>query len=342
MKNNQQGFAISLMILIISAIVLAGVGAYAYSAQNAKQKAAAEMQLLQNEQNAAVQTEKASIVNWQIYRSGLYEIKYPNDYQISGENLNSAEVNFSKKGAGSEAVSFIARGEDTLAFQGAWGVVPASGADQQKMISSENISFNGASFEKQYWVIRGSGGSEWLTAIVYYACNSQKNCFSLLQGITVKGIASPMKNGRNIYGNELTDQDQVQALLDGIKNSKEKDAVIFSQMIPTFKFVDSQAVVTKTEILARTAQKLEGQVEKLQLADGTTCVFMGGATGGNAKNERLNYQCGDSKNLSMAIYGDLTEGDVWKANVSNIEYDAAKKVWNVVSIKSVDIAKIWR
>ncbi len=338
MENNQQGFAISLIILIISAIVLAGVGVYAYSAQNAKQKAAAEMQSLQNEQNAAVQ---GSIVNWQIYRSGLYEIKYPNDYQTSGENLNSAEVNFSKKGTGSEAVSFIARGADTLAFQGAWGVVPASGADQQKMISSENISFNGVDFEKQYWAIRGSGDNEWLTAIVYYACNSQKNCFSLMQGITAKGIASPMKDGRNIYGNELTDQDQILALLDGIKNSKEKDAAIFNQMVSTFKFVDSQAVVTKTEILARTAQNLEGQAEKVQLADRTMCFFMGGATGVNAENERMNYNCGNAK-LSMVIYGDLTEGDVWKANVSSIERDAAGKAWNVLSVKAVDIAKVWR
>jgi hypothetical protein len=284
---------------------------------------------------------KTEIANWQTYRSGLYEIKYPNDYQISGEKLNSAEVNFSKKGAGSEAVSFIARGEDTLAFQGAWGVVPASGADQQKKISSENISFNGANFEKQYWAIRGSGDSEWLTAIVYYVCNSQKTCFSLMQGITVKGIASPMKDGRNIYGKDLTGQDQTQALLDGIKNSKEKDATIFNQMVSTFKFVEPQAVVTKTEILARAGKVLEGQAEKVQLADKTTCFFMGGATGANAENERMNYNCGNAK-LSLVIYGDLTEGNVWKANVSNVEYDAAKKVWNVISTKTVDIAKIWR
>jgi hypothetical protein len=87
---------------------------------------------------------------------------------------------------------------------------------------------------------------------------------------------------------------------------------------------------------------IQGWAMRLQLISGEICSFMGGATAGNAKNERLNYQCGDNKNLSMAIYGDLTEGDVWTANVSNIEYDAAGKVWNVLSAKTVDIAKLWR
>jgi hypothetical protein len=120
------------------------------------------------------------------------------------------------------------------------------------------------------------------------------------------------------------------------------DKQIFDQMLSTFRFIEPQAVVAKTEILARVGKDLRGQAEKVQLADGTMCVFVNGATTGNAKNERLNYQCGDNKNLSMAIYGDLVVGDVWTANVSNIEYDAAKKEWNVLSTKTVDIAKVWR
>jgi hypothetical protein len=56
----------------------------------------------------------------------------------------------------------------------------------------------------------------------------------------------------------------------------------------------------------------------------------------------MNYQCGDSKNLSTAIYGDLVAGDVWTANVSDIERDKAGKGWNVVSTKTANIAKVWR
>jgi len=138
-----------------------------------------------------------------------------------------------------------------------------------------------------------------------------------------------------------TDVVLIQELLCNVGNDIIKD-INSETILSAFKFIDLQTAVDKTEILASTAKDLEGQAEKVQLADGTTCVFMGGATGVNSKNERMNYQCGDSKNLSMVIYGDLTEGDVWKANISNIERDAAEKIWNVLSVKTVDIAKVWR
>jgi hypothetical protein len=87
---------------------------------------------------------------------------------------------------------------------------------------------------------------------------------------------------------------------------------------------------------------IQGWAMRLQLISGEICSFMGGATGVNAKNERLNYQCGDAKNLSMVIYGDLVADDVWTANVSDIERNAAGKGWNVVSTRTVGIAKLWQ
>ena len=156
-------------------------------------------------------------------------------------------------------------------------------------------------------------------------------------GIEVEGIGSYAGGYKDVY----LQKNGYILHFNVEKGENEVGVKIFDQMLSTFKLIEPQAVAIKTEILARTAKDLEGQAEKIQLADGTMCVFAGGATGVNIKNERMNYNCSDGK-LSMVIYGDLTEGDVWKANVSNIERDAAGKEWNVSSVETVDIAKVWR
>ena len=159
-----------------------------------------------------------------------------------------------------------------------------------------------------------------------------------IAGIEVEGIGSYAGGYKDVY----LQKDGYILHFNVEKGKNEVGVKIFDQMLLTFKFIDSQEIETKTEILASDQKDLRGQAEKVQLADGTMCVFVNGATAGNAKGERMNYQCGDVKNLSMVIYGGLTEGNVWTANVSNIAYDATKKVWNVLSVKTVDIAKVWR
>jgi len=117
---------------------------------------------------------------------------------------------------------------------------------------------------------------------------------------------------------------------------------LFSKMLSTFKFVEKEAVITKTEILARQATELMGQAEKVQLADGTMCFFIRGATF-VINGERANYDCSNNEELDTGrwIYGDLITDDIWKANVAIVKLDATKG-WIMQSTKLVDIAKVWR
>ncbi|MFA6376267.1 MAG: hypothetical protein WCX69_02590 [Candidatus Paceibacterota bacterium] len=187
---------------------------------------------------------------------------------------------------------------------------------------------------KKQWFFNGTDWAADKNAPKKMSGNSEAYIFESGDGACVtNAIILPNPDKNNVV--------LVQELLCNAGENIIKD-VTPEKVLSVFKFINSQAVVIKTEILARTEKDLRGQAEKVQLADGTVCVFINGATAGNTKGERLNYQCGDNKNLSMVIYGDLTEGDVWKANISNIERDAAGKTWNVLSVKTVDIAKVWR
>ena len=89
---------------------------------------------------------------------------------------------------------------------------------------------------------------------------------------------------------------------------------------------------------------IQGWAMQVQLASGEICSFTGGATL-DIKGGRLNYLCGDSVatvGMSTVIYGDLTVGSVWKANVANLELDATTKEWRTISTKVVDIDKVWQ
>lgn len=86
---------------------------------------------------------------------------------------------------------------------------------------------------------------------------------------------------------------------------------------------------------------IQGWAIQFQLGSGEICGFVGGATGVNAQNQRLNYDCGSS-DLSTVVYGDLVVGTVWKANVSKIKPDASANGWKTISTKTVDIAKVWQ
>lgn len=112
---------------------------------------------------------------------------------------------------------------------------------------------------------------------------------------------------------------------------------ILKQMISTFKFILPK--IAQTEIINSYLKNLRGQAEKVQLADGTICSFINGATFG-VEGERLNYGCDASD--TMVIYGDLIEGVVWKAKVAYLKFDDIKKEWATLSTKIEDVAKIWK
>lgn len=92
------------------------------------------------------------------------------------------------------------------------------------------------------------------------------------------------------------------------------------------------------------SNNIPGWAMQVQLASGEICSFTGGATL-DIKGGRLNYLCGNKAStvsMSTVIYGDLTVGNVWKANVANLELDATTKEWRTISTKVVDIAKVWQ
>jgi hypothetical protein len=253
------------------------------------------------EPQTLAQVSTSDIANWQIYRNEKYGFEIKYPKQYK---MDGSVIKLSE-------TKIIRVDTDFCCF-------PIPLPEKQS-----KITINGVEFEKISGTITKNGA---ISGVISYrtAQNKQKK---EIQIALIEDLGEVLKSDDS--------QSPVYDILG------ETEAKILDQMLSTFKLIEPQAVVTKTEILARTTKDLEGQAEKMQLTDGTRCVFAGGATGINAQNERMNYICGDGK-LSMVIYGDLTEGDVWTANVSNIERDKAGKGWNVVSTRTVDIAKIWK
>lgn len=104
---------------------------------------------------------------------------------------------------------------------------------------------------------------------------------------------------------------------------------------------ERQGKIIKTEILVSEFKDLRGQAERVQLSDGTICSFVNGATFG-VNNERVNYDCGRGAESARVIYGDLIVGEVWKANIAVVKYDAVKEEWLTQSTEVIDVFRVWR
>jgi len=369
MKTNQKGFAAVLAVLI-AAVVLVGAGAYFYATRTTALKPAAQnetavqpaTQTVSGQGQNTNQSGADTTANWLVYEDetlGL-RFKYPAEwgtpqaqeqeyYETIALSSRSVVYNISFAGGQASVDGFLrdANGDWANLDQPATSGAVSKGGTNGNILFREKITVAGqktALTTGLSYMDEGSGID--ISSNVRMIGLKDKYKF-----ISVKnGSYAEMEKRLGVYYDNNDEELNKDAVieLNALRNGTTTDQTslnkykLFKQWLSTFEFIGSMATVTKTEILASQQKDLRGQAEKVQLADGTMCVFVSGATTGNAKGERMNYQCGDVKNLSMAIYGDLTEGDIWTANVSNIEYDVAKKAWNVLSVKTVDIAKLWR
>jgi len=173
---------------------------------------------------------------WLTYANEFYTIEYPANYKISGQTP-AGELNFQINGFDAEAVIFISGGKKALAFHGTWSVIPEAQATDQKLLDIEIVDMNGVRFEKKYWALRQVGNGAWLTAIVYYGCSQDGNCFSLLRGVTAEGITAWPET----TGAQLVDKTKIKTLVNVMKTSKETDTINFNNMFLTFRFVEKPA-----------------------------------------------------------------------------------------------------
>lgn len=177
-------------------------------------------------------------VPWQTYGNDFYTLEYPADYEISEKNKTTGDIDFRIGGQDGEAVSFISGGKKTLAFQGAWSVIAENQATDQKLLDTENIDANGVRFKKNYWAIRQIDDGNWLAAIVYYGCDQNQHCFSMLRGMTAKGIPAWEEK----TGSQLSDKVKIKTLVSLIKTSKEPDTISFNNIFLTFRFSEKDTV----------------------------------------------------------------------------------------------------
>lgn len=169
---------------------------------------------------------------WQTYSNDFYTLEYPADYKVSEKNKATGNIDFQVSGFSGEAVSFISSGKKALAFQGTWAVIAAEEARDQKLLATETVDMNGIRYEKNYWAIRQVDDGNWLAAIVYYGCDQDQRCFSMLRGVTAKGIPAWEEK----TGSQLTDKIKIKTLVNVIKTSKETDTINFNNMFLTFRF----------------------------------------------------------------------------------------------------------
>jgi len=186
---------------------------------------------------------------WQTYSNDFYTIDYPASYKTASENKVTGQVNFEINGFGAEAVIFVAGGKKALAFQGTWALISEDQATDQKLLDTENVDMNGIRFTKKYWAVRQVEDGSWLTAIVYYGCNQEGSCFSLLHGMTAKGITAWEEKS----GSQLSDKTKIKTIVSIMKASKETDTINFGNMFLTFRFAEKAvgaATVTNTTAAA--------------------------------------------------------------------------------------------
>lgn len=200
----------------------------------------------QSEEENSSGDEAGAAVKWQTYRNDFYSIDYPGNYEVGILNQTEGTIDFKTTGFGDESIIYISRDKKILGFDGTWGILSEDDAASQKLLDVENIDMNGIRFKKEYWAIRQISGGDWLAAIVYYGCNQNNDCFSLLRGVTAKGI--PVWDEQT--ADQLMDKIKIKTLVNIIKTSNQIDTVNFNKMFLTFRFAEK----ISPEITAQSGQ----------------------------------------------------------------------------------------
>ncbi len=275
MTLNQKIFAVSmlsvfvLILVIVGGVMLRKMVSYSNDSKNGTAPAAGSNQTSGQQSTPEVTGEAASEDNdqnqtdaeadesseeladsknapWETYSNDFYTLEYPANYEISEKDKKNGDIDFQIGGFSGEAVSFISNGKKTLAFQGTWSVIAEDQATDQKLLDTETVDMNGIRFKKNYWAIRQIDDGNWLTAIVYYGCGQDQHCFSMLRGVTAKGISVwEEKNG-----NQLADKIKIKTLVNVMKASKETDTINFNNMFLTFRFAAKAAAAASAPDIA--------------------------------------------------------------------------------------------
>jgi hypothetical protein len=193
-------------------------------------------QMLSTFKFTAPQLSQAQIVatTWKTYQNNLFSIEYPVDYHVTYEEPNLPEVHF---GSTAIAPDSEADSHEIVVTRGGIFNYSADAApvynylsdsdEDNKLLFSKKVDLNGTNFEKQYWKLSGGYVGYISTAIVYLGCSKQNDCFSITRPIDVKDTGNRFDS--------LDAQGQRKAIADAMDNSQDADAIIFGQMVSTFK-----------------------------------------------------------------------------------------------------------
>jgi hypothetical protein len=240
------------VIVVLAIVVLIGGGLYYYrSKQTQKAPQVPQKPVEEVKPKEATLPEKPKAEeetkNWKVYRNKEYgfEIKYPKEWiATQGTKAEPLVVYFSPGDKLFLADTFITVSKEPycLFFHGTWVWVPYSQANDAQLIDSEDILINDIPFKKDYWIIRSAGESSLLTAIVFHTTHNNKY-YAISHGVSLdielKQFYPDINfSERGILGREIKDKELIKEALDKIQ--KNKETLIFNQMLSTFRFIETE------------------------------------------------------------------------------------------------------
>ena len=196
--------------------------------------------------NQTVSIEATQSANWKTDRNDEYgyEMKYPQDWEMYHEIMPPVPPDSGPLSRDSffNTGTFIIVDKEpyTLGFQGAWGPIRYSSAENAQLIKSENVSINNIIFKKDYWISRSAGDTKILTAVSFYAIKNG-NYYTVSRGLDISSNLKsfyPDRNfsEKNVLGSEIKDKELIKQVFD--KMRADEKMILLNQILFTFKFLD--------------------------------------------------------------------------------------------------------